>query len=226
MARTLDPTAHALRRHSFVDATQRLIGSKGYEQLSIGDVLADLGASKGAFYHYFDSKGALLEAVVERMTEAALESLAPIAVDPSLTAIEKLQGIFGGLGRWKSDRRELVLAVMQTWLSDDNAIVREKLRRGMVTRLAPLLAPIIRQGTAEGVFRTTSPDATARVLVSLMQGSSEIAGELYVARQAGAVTFEEVRNTLSAYTKAFERIVGMPAGSMALDESMLRPWFD
>jgi AcrR family transcriptional regulator len=226
MARTLDPAAHALRRHTFVDATQRLIGSKGYGQLSIGDVLADLGASKGAFYHYFDSKGALLEAVVERMTDAALESLAPLAVDPDLTAVEKLQGIFSGIGRWKSDRRELVLAVMQTWLSDDNAIVREKLRQGMVTRLAPLLAPIIRQGTTEGVFSATSPDDAARVIVSLMQGSSEVAGELYVARQAGVVTFDEVQRTLSAYYEAFERILGMPAGSMAIDEPMLRVWFD
>jgi AcrR family transcriptional regulator len=226
MARTLDPTAHALRRGTFVDATQRLIALKGYEQLSIGDVLADLGASKGAFYHYFDSKGALLEAVVERMTDAALESLAPITVDPNLSAVEKMHDLFRGIGQWKSDRRELVLAVMQTWLSDDNAIVREKLRQGMVTRLAPLLAPIIRQGTAEGVFSATSPDDAARVLVSLMQGSSEVAGELYVARQAGTVTYDQVQRTLAAYTEAFERILGMPAGSMAIDEPMLRLWFD
>ena len=57
------PTAHAVRRDEFVDAAQRLIQSPGYEQMSVQDVLDELGASKGAFYHYFDSKEALLEAV-------------------------------------------------------------------------------------------------------------------------------------------------------------------
>ena len=61
MARTLDPAAHALRRDEFVDAAQRLIQSRGYEQMSIQDVLDELGASKGAFYHYFDSKEGLLD---------------------------------------------------------------------------------------------------------------------------------------------------------------------
>ena len=35
MARTLDPEAHSLRRDAFVDAAERLIQSKGYEQLSV-----------------------------------------------------------------------------------------------------------------------------------------------------------------------------------------------
>jgi len=33
-----------------------------------------LEASKGAFYHYFDSKQALLEAVVERFSDGAAGS--------------------------------------------------------------------------------------------------------------------------------------------------------
>ena len=71
MARTLDPSAHAVRRDTFLDAAQRLIQSKGYEQMSVQDVLADVGTSKGAFYHYFDSKAALLEGVVDRMVVQA-----------------------------------------------------------------------------------------------------------------------------------------------------------
>jgi AcrR family transcriptional regulator len=71
MARTLDPAAHALRRDAFVDAAQRLIQAKGYEQMSLQDVVDELDASRGAFYHYFDSKVALLEAVVRRGSRAS-----------------------------------------------------------------------------------------------------------------------------------------------------------
>ncbi len=82
MARTLNTEAHAIRREAFVDAAQRLIQAKGYDQMSIQDVLDELGASRGAFYHYFDSKTALLEAVVDRIVDAALASVAPLIDDP------------------------------------------------------------------------------------------------------------------------------------------------
>src|SRR5437867_543136 len=113
MARTLDPAAHALRREAFVDAAQRLIQSKGYDQMSLQDVLDELDASKGAFYHYFDSRVALLEAVVERMVDAATEALLPMVADPDLPALQKLEGFFSGIAHWKTDRKELMVAVAQ-----------------------------------------------------------------------------------------------------------------
>ena len=63
MPRTLNPLAHAIRRDAFLDVAERLIRIKGYEQMTVQDVLDELDASKGAFYHYFDSKEALLQAV-------------------------------------------------------------------------------------------------------------------------------------------------------------------
>jgi len=36
----------------------------GFEQMSVQDILDELKISKGAFYHYFDSKLALLDGLV------------------------------------------------------------------------------------------------------------------------------------------------------------------
>jgi AcrR family transcriptional regulator len=60
MARTVNATLYTVRRDAFLDVAQRLVQTKGYEAMSIQDVLNELEASKGAFYHYFDSKQALL----------------------------------------------------------------------------------------------------------------------------------------------------------------------
>jgi AcrR family transcriptional regulator len=228
VARTVNPARHAVRREAFLDAAQRLIQAKGYEQMSIQDVLDELDVSRGAFYHYFDSKLALLEAVVERMVVAAMAAVAPVVADPGLAATEKLARLFSGIAGWKTERKELMLALMRVWYSDDNAIVREKLRQGMLTRLAPLLATIIEQGRVEGVFSVTSPDESARMLVQLIQGAQDLAGELFFARQAGTITFEAVEARLAAYKEAFERILGAPAGALTfvfVDESTLRTWF-
>jgi AcrR family transcriptional regulator len=231
MPRTLNPVAHAIKRDAFLDAGERLIRTKGYEQMTVQDVLDELGTSKGAFYHYFDSKAALLAAIIERMVETAIGMVTPLAVDPRMSAVEKLEGIFSGIAQWKRERPELqpevLPALLRTWFSDDNTIVREQLRRSTAVRLAPLLVGIVRQGQAEGTFSASSAEGVAGVLLVLILGLNETGTELFLARQANTISFEEVECRLAAYVEALERVLGLPAASLAIgDRAALRQWFD
>jgi len=226
MARTLDPAVYAVRRDTFVDAAQHLIAAKGYEQMSISDVLAATEASRGAFYHYFDSKAALLEAVVERMVDGAIASIDPMVTDPTQSAAAKFRGFFVGIARFKGDRTELLLGLLDTWLSDENAIVREKFRRRLVDRLTPVMTAIISQGQAEGVFTTADAPANARVVVSLIQGANDAAVDLFLGRRAGTISYEHVERTLDAYWRAFERVLGAEPGSLVVvDPALIRQWY-
>jgi AcrR family transcriptional regulator len=226
MPRTVNAVLHTVRREAFLDVAQRLIQTKGYEAMSIQDVLDEVEASKGAFYHYFDSKQALLEAVVERFADGAMAGLAPILEDPDLPALEKLEKVFAGIARWKADRKDLVIAIIEVWISDSNAIVREKVRRMTDRRLVPLLSAVVEQGMGEGVFRSGSPHETAMVFVAIMEGFQELATHYFMARQAGTITFEVVRRSVAAFTEAFELILGVPKGSLTLtDEPTLHFWF-
>jgi len=222
----VNPALQQVRREAFLDAGQKLIQAKGYEAMSIQDVLEEVPASRGAFYHYFDSKQALLEGVVDRFADAAMTTLQPVIDDPNLPALRKLEQIFGGIAAFKAERKELVLAIMDVWTADSNAIVREKLRRMTVRLLHPLLTGVIRQGIREDVIKAGSPEDLATVLVSLMQGFQELALQYFMARQAGTITFEYVVDKFSAYTEAFEAILGIEKGSlMLIDEPTLRFWF-
>jgi len=226
VARTLNPAVHAIRRDAFIDVAERMIQVKGYDKLSIQDLLDALGVSKGAFYHYFGSKAALLEAVIDRMIDAGMAALTPVLIDVKLSALDKLNGVFSTIASFKGERTELIRAVMEVWLADDNAIVREKFRKGTMGRLRPLLARIIEQGQAEGQFAAGSPDDLARVLVSFMQANSETATELYFARLSNAISFEDVERAFNAYRDAVERILGLPARSFyVVDPQTLRHWF-
>jgi AcrR family transcriptional regulator len=226
MPRTVNATLHTIRREAFLDVAQRLVQTKGYDAMSIQDVLNELEASKGAFYHYFDSKQALLEAVVERFADGSLATVAPILNDPDLPAVQKLERVFAGIGRWKAAQKELVLAIIQVWNSDGNAIVREKLRRLSVSRMIPLISTVVKQGVDDGTFHVTSPDETAEVFVALMLGFQERAVDLFIARQAGTITFGAVQRAIASLTEAVERILGIPQGSlMLMDEPALHFWF-
>jgi AcrR family transcriptional regulator len=226
MARTLNPAVHLVRREAFVDAALRLTQTKGYEQTSIQDVLDAVDASRGAFYHYFDSKQALLEAMVDRIADGALVTVAPVVDDPDLAAIPKLERFFSGIAQFKTDRKALMVEFIKVWRSDDNAIMREKVRRTLVDRVAAILARIIEQGMGEGVFAIDSPGETAAILMMITTGFQDTATDLFLARQANRITFEEAERTMTSFTHAFERILGARRGSIQIvDQKTLHEWF-
>src|SRR5258706_13221166 len=127
MARTVNATLRTVRRDAFLDVAQRFVQTKGFDAMSSEDVLDELDASQGAFYHYFGSKQALLGGVVERFADAALITIAPVLSDTNLPAIRKLERIFSGIASFKAQQKEFVLGIIEVWNSDGNAIVREKL---------------------------------------------------------------------------------------------------
>jgi hypothetical protein len=161
------------------------------------------------------------------MVDAALLSVEPVVENPDLPATDKLRALFAGIAAWKTARKELLIALMEVWLSDHNAIVREKFRRVVVDRLTPVMASIIRQGQAERVFTVTSPEEAARVFVAFLLSLNQSTTELYMDRQAGRISLEDVRRALDAQVEALERVLGAPAGSLTLvDETVIHAWFD
>src|SRR5581483_1111256 len=139
MVRTVNEAAHEARRNAILDAAQRAIETRGYEQMAIADLVSELRISSGAFYHYFDSKPALLEALVERIGNQIEQLVLPIVHDPTTDTLTKLQRFFTALEHWKYAHRDLVLESLRVWYGDENAIVRHKLYDARVKRLTPWL---------------------------------------------------------------------------------------
>src|SRR5262249_4620355 len=136
MARTVNVAEHAARRDAILDAAQRLILSQGYERLTVQDILDDLRISKGAFYHYFDSKPGVIEALAERLVGESERVLAPIVADRELNALDKLQRFFGEVVRWKSARQNLLVAMLPVWYAPDNIAFWHKVDRAVANRMA------------------------------------------------------------------------------------------
>lgn len=226
MARTIDLAAHAVRREAFVATATTLFQTRGYEQTSIQDILDELGMSRGAFYHYFDSKGALLDGVVEQMVDDAMASVGPQLSDPGLNAVAKLRTLFSGIAAWKTEHAELTLAIAEVWLSDHNVLVRDRFRKVVVEQLMPPLGAILRQGVAEGAFAVDDPEGTAQVLAALLPGLGLMSSELFMARRAGTITYAQAVRPLEAMAAAMDRILGAAPGTFPrTDEHVLRTWF-
>jgi TetR/AcrR family transcriptional regulator, transcriptional repressor for nem operon len=226
MARTVNEQAYAVKRNEILDVTQRLIYTKGYEQMAIQDILNELQISKGAFYHYFDSKPALLEALIERIGQEALQLLNPIVHDPHLPALAKLQRYFDTAVRWKTARKTFMIELLHVWYADHNAIVRQKMLAMWSKQALPLLTEIFRQGIREGVFNIPFPDQIGAVLLSLIQSIGDAFAELLLVREPRGDELQRAERLIAAYNDALERVLGAPAGSVHLmDAESLEQWF-
>ena len=226
MARSVNEKEYALKRNQILDVTQRLVYTKGYEQMAIQDILVELRISKGAFYHYFDSKPALLEALIERFAQEALELLNPIVQDPHLPALEKLQRFFDTAVRWKTARKTFMIELLHVWYADHNAIVRQKMLAMSSRHTLPLLTAIFHQGIQEGVLNIPFPDQIGVVLLSLIQSIGDAFAELLLDREPQGDELQRAERLIAAYDDALERLLGAPAGSLQLmDAESLKAWF-
>lgn len=214
MARTVKQEEYTAKRNQIIDAAQRLLYTKGYERMTLQDILADVQISSGAFYHYFDSKPAVLEAFIERIRQEVEQPLLPIVHDPHLSAIEKLQGFFDTLDRLRIAHKSDVIKLGRVWYSDDNAIVRQKVDDAVIVQRAPLLTAIVRQGIQEGVFTTGYPDQASEVILSLLQGMGNAHARLLLALEQEGDDLARVETIVAvhaAYMEAIERVLGAPA---------------
>jgi AcrR family transcriptional regulator len=227
MARIVKEEEYAVKRKEILDAAQRLIYTTGYEQMSIQDILDQLEISKGAFYHYFDSKLALLDGLMDRMMDEAEQVLQPIVEDKELPAIEKLRRYFAAGSRWKTNRKAFMLDLLRVWYTDSNALVRQKQETVALQRIAPMLTKIVEQGIAEGVFSAPFPDQIGSLIWGLAQGIQDSMAELFLADEPPPDELHRLESIIGAYSDAVERILGAPPGSLPLaDAELLREWVD
>jgi AcrR family transcriptional regulator len=81
-----------LRRESIVDAAEKILFSRGYENMSMDKVSREAELGKGTIYLYFKSKNELFHAVVARGLQILLDSFVKATEKPG-TGMEKIMAI-------------------------------------------------------------------------------------------------------------------------------------
>jgi len=85
-------------RDRLIESARYLFWERGFAGTSMAELLAHAEVNSGSFYHFFDSKEALLRAVLE----GYLHLLRPMVVDPAFAAVrEPLERIFAILAGYR-----------------------------------------------------------------------------------------------------------------------------
>jgi AcrR family transcriptional regulator len=206
------------RYTEFLNTAQALFFSKGYAATSVAEIIKTVGVAKGTFYHYFASKSDILEAIVDRITQQLFSTLQPILDDPVLNAVQKLERFVGTTSQWKAARKPEMLETARALYQDDNVLLREKMQRYAVKATVPLLARIIAQGSAEGVFDVQYHTEAAEIVVAIMRVMTENATMFILSENRDADDLDHLKRQVVLCNQSVARVLGMTPGTLNLFE--------
>lgn len=150
-----------------LDVSLRLFLEKGYEHTTVQDIIDGLGGlSKGAVYHHFKSKEEIFRAAIDHLfAQNPVDEWALIRDDPQMNAIEKLRALFVLTMQNPQETQFRTLGVVQTNVP---GFLVARLKRSVEISARQYIAPILRQGMAEGSIQTAFPQEVAEVFMMLV----------------------------------------------------------
>ena len=145
-----------------LEAAFTVVARKGYQDVTIADVLAEAGVARRAFYRHFDSKEQLLTAMVHRDTEGFAAAVT--------RRVEAAPGPWPALVAWVDEILSLVRDRPRARRAEvlGSAGVMQALPPGELARAnAPLverLTATLTAGAADGSFTGGAPEADAHLI--------------------------------------------------------------
>lgn len=161
-------------RRTILDTGRRLVSRGGFGAVGLSTLLRESGVPKGSFYHYFPSKEAFGEAMLQDYVADYLARMdALLSRDGS--AAEKVE-IF--TTAWLDQEREagLVSTCLVVKLGAEVADLSEAMRQVLddgVVALTGRIARLLREGADDGSLHAVpDPDGTAQALYARLLGAA------------------------------------------------------
>ncbi len=209
------------RRDEVLNVAQRLFGRRGYDATSVNHIIAELGMSKGAFYHYFESKEDLVEALARRFAEATAAQTESVLRDPTLDAFSKLSAFLFTMRRHKVENVNELRATFEPLFRAENLQLYDKTQSAVLGVVRPILTRIIVEGVEEQTFETPDPESAAETIMHLLTANRDLLTELCNTRDAGQFRAlgEKLLGKMRYTATVIDRILGLPEGSIELADA-------
>src|SRR5690606_38259191 len=104
------------------------------------------GISKGAFYHHFESKEDLIEALAARYAEESLAAAQPVLDDESLDSFSRLSAFLASLRQHKMEQAAELRTTFEPLFRPENLQLFHRTQKAIVDIMRPILAGIIACG--------------------------------------------------------------------------------
>jgi TetR/AcrR family transcriptional regulator, transcriptional repressor for nem operon len=201
---------HHLSKTKLLDATIKVVRTKGYNATRIGDVCAEAGVTKGSFFHHFKSKDDLALAAVEHwkirsgdLFANAPYHLAPDPLDRVLAYVDFRKTILTGeLPEFTCFAGTMVQETYTTYpqlrAACESSICGHAKQLEADIEAAMLKYGVDEEVTAEGLARHTQCVIQGALILAKATGSAAVAVEsIEHLRRYFTLLFREKRNRRS-----------------------------
>lgn len=149
------------RKQELLNIAYQLFIQKGYEETSIDDIIAQAHIAKGTYYYHFPSKEATLEAVIDMMINNEVQRAQEVLSAP-ISVPQKLIGVITSL-RPEQNENNIADALNKK----ENIVMHEKVSRRIINEAVPLVAQVVSEGIAQGVFDCDHVQERVRMILIL-----------------------------------------------------------
>ncbi len=188
------------RKAEIVSTARRLFQTQEYDKTSMQDIMDALGIAKGTIYHYFTSKEALLEAVIDDIVEKNIQQMQTRLKNASGNALQKME-LLVKANNMAADNKD----ILDHLHKPGNDAMHSRLLAATLVKLAPLYAELIQQGCDEGIFKTDTPLECAEFILSAIQFLTDMG--IY------PWTKEDLNRRIQAFPKLIEQQLRASPGS-------------
>lgn len=210
---TKDPE---VRREELLDTAWELCRSDGFESMSVDQLTQAAGVAKGTFYHYFASKDAMLEALVQRFGEGLFDHLSAAEASATGTGSERLRAVMNAAGAYKVEKADVAYASFL--YQPGNLALRHGLFSAWRERAREVLVPVITDGQADGSLSVADVGAATDIVLLLwFEAADQLWERALAATDVETFTHIMLSGGRSIY-QAQERILGVPEGTYALPD--------
>ncbi len=208
-----------IRRAEILDRAAALFVARGYHNVSLNDLIADAGVSKGAFYHWFPSKDALITTLAERSGRDQLAAIQEATAGCNGNALDRLNAMLqAGFDVKMQMGTPEQLAAMVSLLRPENAHLYGRIVAASEDLTRPLLTQLIADGVAEGVFHTFDAEGVADMIQGLAARTNSNVVQIIDATDEPSRehAIEVLTNRFALHGLAVDRVLGLPDGSITV----------
>lgn len=153
------------RPDEILDAALDLFVEKGFDAARMEDVAKKAGLSKAGVYLYFNSKVALLKALIVREVAPVAQRAEAMAAAGAAEPEQALRMIAGFVVSRLSDARVFSVPRLVISISNRFPEITKFYRVEVVDRARAAVVAIVRAGITRGDFREIDPDIAVRLLI-------------------------------------------------------------
>lgn len=189
------------RKNQILDVAEQLFVEKGFDNTSTNDIINEIGIARGTLYYHFKSKEEILDTIVERIRREKIAQAAAIVSDREIPLLERLTGAVLAL----NIEGGVAVEILEQIHKPQNALLHQKMQERIVNGVAPVIAKLIEEGNAAGIFDTKYPsDAVEMILTYSSTAFDALAG----------LSPAEIEKKSKAFIYNTERILGAKEGSL------------